>query len=208
MMPSTSSSTLLTRSIPDSSLVHLARAASLALAVALTAAAAQFTIPLPFTAVPFVLTPLVVLLAGAALGSRLGFAAQALYLAAGAAGLDVFAPSATLPPGAARLAGPTGGYLWAYPLAAFVTGSLAERGWDRRYWTSLAAMLLGMSVIFLGGVAWLALAFTGSLPAAIASGLAPFVLADIVKAAVAAAILPAAWRLIGQTPGRQPAAPG
>ncbi len=101
--------------------------------------------PLPFTAVPFVLTPMVVLLAGAALGSRLGALSQMLYLAAGAAGLPVFAPSVTLPPGALRLLGPTGGYLLAYPVAAFVTGWLAERGWDRRYLSSAAAMLLGLA---------------------------------------------------------------
>jgi biotin transport system substrate-specific component len=138
----------------------LIRAAAVALAVALTAAAAQFTILLPFTAVPFTMGPLAVLLTGAALGSRLGFVAQALYLAAGAAGLAVFTPSPTLPPGPLRLIGPTGGYLMAYPIAAFLTGYLAERGWDRRYLTSYAAMLAGLFLIFTSGVTWLAVAYT------------------------------------------------
>ena len=172
------------------------RVAAVALAVVLTALAAQFTIPLPFTAVPFTLTPLVVMLTGAALGSRLGFAAQVLYLAAGAVGLQVFAPSPALPPGPLRLVGPTGGYLLAYPIAAFVTGYLAERGWDRRYVTSLASMLAGLTIIFAGGVSWLAISVTGSLPAAVATGLAPFVAFDILKAAAAALILPSAWRLL------------
>jgi biotin transport system substrate-specific component len=123
----------------------LVRAAGVALATMLTAAAAQFTSPLPFTAVPFTMAPLAVMLTGAALGSRLGFLSQALYLTAGAMGLAVFAPSITLPPGAARLVGPTGGYLMAYPAAAFLTGWLAERGWDRRYLTSFASMLLGLA---------------------------------------------------------------
>jgi biotin transport system substrate-specific component len=171
------------------------RAAAVALAVVLTALAAQFTVPLPFTAVPFTLTPLVVMLTGAALGSRLGFLTQALYLLAGAAGLQVFAPSPTLPPGPLRLVGPTAGYLWAYPVAAFLTGWLAERGWDRNYWTSLASMLAGLAIVFIGGVSWLA-GLTGSLSGAIASGFAPFILPDIIKVSVAALILPGAWRLL------------
>ena len=176
----------------------LIRGAAVALAVVLTAAAAQFTLPVPFTAVPFTLGPLAVLLTGAALGARLGFVAQALYLAAGAAGLSVFTPSPTLPPGALRLIGPTGGYLMAYPIAAFTIGFLAQRGWDRRYLTSFAAMLVGLAVIFTGGVSWLAIAYTGSFATAFAQGAAPFILPDLVKAAAAAMILPQAWRIYGR----------
>ena len=147
---------------------------------------------------PFVLTPLAVLLCGAALGSRLGAAAQLLYLAAGAIGLPVFAPSLDLPPGALRLLGPTGGYLMAYPLAAFVTGWLAERGWDRRYGTSVAAMLLGLSVIFLGGLSWLTITVTHSMSAAVTLGLRWFIALDVVKVLAASAILPWTWKLIGR----------
>jgi len=193
-----SSGSLVSASLAHSSVAASLRAAAVLLAVALTAAAAQFTMPLPFTAVPFTLTPLVVLLAGAALGPRLGLLAQGLYLAAGAAGLPVFAPSVTLPPGAARLVGPTGGYLLAYPIAAFVTGWLATRGWDRRYLTSVAAMLIGLAVIFTGGVSWLAVSVTHSLSAALAGGLIPFIALDIVKVAAAAAILPQAWKVVGK----------
>jgi biotin transport system substrate-specific component len=174
------------------------RAAGVALAVMLTAAAAQFTSPLPFTAVPFTLAPLAVMLTGAALGSRLGFLAQALYLAAGAAGLPVFAPSIVLPPGAARLLGPTAGYLMAYPVAAFVTGWLAERGWDRRYLTSLASMLAGLAVIFGGGVAWLSLMPGQTIGTAIAGGFLPYIAMDLLKAAIAAKILPVAWKTLGR----------
>ncbi len=129
---------LLSRTLSHSDVRVSGRAIAVLLAVALTALSAQFTLPFPGTAVPLVLTPLAVMLTGAVLGSRLGFLTQALYLAAGIAGLPVFAPSVTLPPGALRLIGPTAGYLLAYPVAAFVTGWLAERGWDRRYLTSLA----------------------------------------------------------------------
>jgi len=176
----------------------LIRAAGVLLAVMLTAVAAQFTSPLPLTAVPFTLAPLAVMLTGAALGSRLGFLSQALYLAAGAAGLAVFAPSVILPPGAARLVGPTGGYLLAYPVAAFVTGWLAERGWDRRYLTSLASMLVGLAVIFAGGVSWLSLMPGQTVATAIAGGFLPYIAMDIVKAAIAAKALPMAWTMLGR----------
>jgi biotin transport system substrate-specific component len=169
------------------------RAIAVLLAVALTAAAAQFTLPLPFTAVPFVLTPFAVMLTGAALGARLGFLSQFLYLAAGAAGLAVFAPSVVLPPGVGRLVGPTGGYLMAYPVAAFVTGWLAERGWDRHYLSSLASMFAGLAVIYIGGIGWLMTLPGQSLTTAIAGGLAPYLLLDVVKAAVAAKLLPLVW---------------
>ena len=110
----------------------------------LTAALSQVSFPLPFTPVPFTLQPMVVLLGGAALGARLGAASQVLYLMAGVAGLPVFAFAPELPQGALRLLGPSGGYLLAYPLAAFVTGWLAERGLDRRFTSALLAMTAGL----------------------------------------------------------------
>src|SRR5687767_10282019 len=131
------------------------RIATMLFFTALTAAAAQVSFPVPFTQVPFTFQPTVVLLGGLVLGSRLGLASQVLYLMAGLAGLPVFAASATLPPGALRLLGPTGGYLMAYPIAAFPTGYLAERGLDRRYLTSVLAMLAGLVVVYACGAAWL-----------------------------------------------------
>jgi biotin transport system substrate-specific component len=172
----------------------------------LTAAAAQVSVPVPFTSVPLTLQPMVVLLGGLALGSRLGSASQILYLAAGIAGLPVFALSPLLPPGPFRLLGPTGGYLMAYPLAAFVTGYLAERGLDRRYATSVVAMLVGLLVIYAAGAAWLGLfarTVSGSaavgLSAALATGVFPFVIPDLIKLAIAAGLVPALWRLVGRT---------
>ena len=109
------------------------QALSVVFVAVLTAAAAQLSFPLPFTPVPFTIQPMIVLIGAAALGSRLGALSQILYLMLGVAGLPVFAFSPELPQGFARLLGPTGGYLMAYPLAAFVTGWLAERGLDRRY---------------------------------------------------------------------------
>src|SRR5215467_13712612 len=118
----------------DSRTVQVAeRFGAVAFVTILTAAAAQVSIPLPFTPVPFTFQPMVVLLGAAALGPRLGMSSQILYLALGIAGLPLFAASPLLPQGAARLIGPTAGFLLSYPLAAFVTGWLAERRFDRQY---------------------------------------------------------------------------
>jgi biotin transport system substrate-specific component len=176
------------------------RVASVVLFAALTAAAAQVSIPLPFTPVPFTLQPMVVLLGGAVLGSRLGMSAQVLYLLAGIAGLPVFAASPVLPQGVLRLLGPTGGYLMSYPFAAFLTGWLAERGFDRRYLTSVIAMACGLGLIFAAGIVWLAFFARSAvgLETALRTGLYPFIPADIFKIFLAAAVMPTAWRLVGR----------
>ena len=161
----------------------------------LTAAASQLSFPLPFTPVPFTIQPMVVLIGAAALGSRLGALSQILYLTLGVAGLPVFAFAPELPQGFARLLGPTGGYLMMFPVAAFATGWLAERGFDRHYGTSILAMAAGLSIIFLGGVAWLASGV--GLTAALAAGLYPFVIVDVIKIVAAGLVLPSAWKLVG-----------
>lgn len=180
---------------------YIVRASAVVLMAALTAAAAQVSLPLPFTPVPFTLQPMIVLIGGAALGSRLGMSSQVLYLLAGIAGLPVFAASPLLPQGSLRLLGPTGGYLLAYPLAAFVAGWLAERGFDRRYAPSVIAMAAGLTIVFAFGVAWLAWfaqpAAVG-LDVALRTGLVPFLAADVIKLLVAAAVLPGVWALIGR----------
>lgn len=179
------------------------RAASVVLLAAMTAAAAQISVPLPFTQVPFTFQPMVVLLGGLALGSRLGASAQVLYLMAGIAGLPVFATSPLLPQGVLRLLGPTGGYLLAYPLAAFLVGHLAERGFDRRYATSVLAMLAGLIVVYTAGASMLALvtrtagvSIFVSLQNAFLAGVAPFIVADVMKILLAAGIVPGLWKLV------------
>ena len=184
----------------DAATSFVTRAVAVLFFAALTAAAAQISVPLPFTQVPFTFQPTVVLLSGLVLGPRLGLASQVVYLAAGIAGFPVFAASATLAPGVGRLLGPTGGYLMSYPLAAFVAGVFSRRGFDRRYLTSIVAMALGLVVIYTCGTLWLAFAAVGrtaaGLSAAFATGVAPFVIADVVKLAAAAGIVPGLWRLI------------
>ena len=158
----------------------------------LTAAAAQVAVPLPFTPVPLTGQTFAVLLTGALLGPRLGALAMVAYLVEGAAGLPFFRGGAG---GAAHFAGATAGYLLAFPAAAYVTGHLAERGWDRRFATAAAAMALGSLVILACGWAWLALMFKGGAEA-FRLGVAPFLPGDVLKVALAAAALPAGWALL------------
>jgi biotin transport system substrate-specific component len=177
------------------------RVASVLFVTVWTAAAAQLSVHLPFTPVPITLQPTIVLLGAAALGPRLGVASQVLYLLLGIAGLPVFATSPFLPQGIARLVGPTGGYLLAYPVAAYITGRLASHGYDRRYVTSLLAMLAGLVTIFAGGVLWLAYFASGpgqspiGLQAALAAGLYPFIFADLLKVYLVSPLLPSIWKL-------------
>jgi biotin transport system substrate-specific component len=196
------SNTLLGTLTSDADLTIAIQIAAVLFVSVLTAMAAQVSVPLPFTPVPLTLTPMVVLIGGAALGPRLGMASQVLYLLAGIVGLPVFAASPTLPPGPLRLLGPTGGYLMSYPFAAFVTGWLAERGFDRRYLTSVLAMTAGLALIFAFGVswlAWLARPLPTGLSAALTTGLYPFLPMDLVKISLAAAILPTAWSWLGRS---------
>lgn len=157
----------------------------------LVAGAAQISIPLPFTPVPITGQTFAVLLTGAALGARRGAAAIVLYVLEGLAGLPVFAGGAS---GLARLLGPTGGYLLGFIAAAYLTGTLAERGWDRTIRWAAAAMAAGNLVIYLFGVPWLAI-FLG-WPKAVTGGLLPFIPGDLLKLAAAALALPGAWALL------------
>jgi biotin transport system substrate-specific component len=182
------------------------RAASVLFVAALTAAAAQVSVPLPWTPVPFTLQPMVVLLGAAVLGGRLGASAQVLYLLAGIAGLPVFAASPVLPPGAARLLGPTAGFLLAFPVAALLTGWLAERGFGRRLAGAVAAMLAGEAVIYAGGTLWLAYLLPAGplgLDQALAAAVYPLGAADLLKVVLAAGVLPAAWAIVGRPDARQ-----
>jgi biotin transport system substrate-specific component len=170
-----------------------ARSAALVVAFSLfVALAAQVAVPLPWTPVPVTAQTFAVLLTGALLGSRLGSLALVAYLVEGAVGLPFFSGGGG---GPQYFVGPTAGYLFAFPAAAFVTGLLAERGWDRRFATAAAAMALGSLVILAGGWAWLTL-LTGSASRALAGGVAPFLVGDIIKIALAAAALPAGWALL------------
>jgi biotin transport system substrate-specific component len=162
-------------------------------ATVVIALAAQVAVPLPFSAVPLTLQPLAVLLVGVTLGSVRGAAAAALYLLEGFSGLPVFALGHA---GPIWLAGPTAGYLLSYPCAAWVAGWVSERGWGSTTLRAVAGMLLALGVIYLGGFSWLAV-LSGSRAAWI-GGVRPFILADIVKVAIGASLLPQMQRLIAK----------
>jgi biotin transport system substrate-specific component len=152
------------------------------------AAASQVAIPLPGTPVPITLQPLVVVLAGLVLGPSGAAASMLTYLAAGVVGLPVFAPVGA--PGVARLLGPTGGYLLAYPAAAVVAGIVGWRPTGQpvpAFARRLAAAAAGTIILYAGGVAQLAV-LTGSLGRAVELGVPPFVAFDGLKAVVAAAL--------------------
>ncbi|MGH9554766.1 MAG: biotin transporter BioY [Terriglobales bacterium] len=148
------------------------------------ALSARVTLPLPMTPVPLTLQNFAVLLVGLVLGSRRGAAALALYLAEGALGFPVFNP--TGPGGLAQLFGPTGGYLIAYPLAAWTAGAIAGQRCIK-FARNLVAAFAADAVLFAGGIAWLFL-LTGSLAQAVAAGLFYFVFAEVIKVMFAAAI--------------------
>lgn len=142
----------------------------------------------PMWPVPMTMQTFVVLLLGLAYGWPLGAATVAVYLAQGAIGLPVFAGGG----GLAYLAGTTGGYLVGFFVAAAVMGLLAERGWGRGAFTTLAAMLIGTALILGLGVAWLA--WLIGVERALVLGLYPFLPGEAVKIALAVLVLPLAWK--------------
>ena len=163
----------------------------------LTALAAQVVIPIG--PVPITGQTFAVLLTGALLGSRLGAMAMIAYLIEGASGLPFFAGGHF---GLVHLMGPTGGYLVAFPAAAFIAGAFAEHGWDRRFFSAAAAMAIGSVVIIVCGGVWFTLLTHTSIVNAVRVTVAPFILGDIVKILLAAAVLPSGWKLLRkETPG-------
>jgi len=172
--------------------LDVARSAGLVVGFSLlTALAAQIVIPIgpvPITAQTFA-----VLLTGALLGSRLGAMAMVAYLIEGASGLPFFYGGHG---GIPHLLGPTAGYLIAFPAAAYITGVFAEHGWDKRFLTAAAAMAVGSLLIIACG--WVVL--SRFMPAAVAfqTGVARFLVGDIIKIILAAALLPTGWKLLNR----------
>jgi biotin transport system substrate-specific component len=176
---------------PQTRSLEIAKQAAIVVGASLfVALCAKVTVPLPFTPVPLTLQNFGVLAVGLALGSRRGFAALALYLVEGAFGLPVFSPSA-LGGGIAQLLGPTGGFLMAYPLVAFVAGWIYEKTSGRFVWAALSSVAAEL-VLFAGGLSWLAV-WTHSVSLALRFGLYGFVFAEVIKVLMAAGVA-AQWR--------------
>jgi biotin transport system substrate-specific component len=174
---------------------HIALIVAGALIVALAAQIYIPTLPVPFTGQTFG-----VLLVGGALGFKRGGAALLLYLAIGAIGLPVFSQATH---GVSIITGATGGYLIGFVVAAAVVGRLAELGWDRHIGGAVGAMLIGNAIVYVVGVPWL-MSVTGlSLQRAIAVGFTPFIAWDLVKLALAGAVFPFAWWVVGRRPGER-----
>jgi biotin transport system substrate-specific component len=189
-----------TTTIPAAIREHVVRGSAamnvllIAGASCLIALAAQIAIPVPFSPVPLTMQPIAVLMIGAVLGSWRGAAAASLYLLEGFAGAPVFAQGHG---GAAWLIGPTAGYLWSYPAAAWVAGWFSQRGWGSTRLRAICGMLAALGVIYAGGWSWLA-GFMG-ISAAFFAGVSTYIVPDILKIALAAAFLPEVEKLIART---------
>jgi biotin transport system substrate-specific component len=188
--PVSSAQVLPSRVLAPSRSMEWAKQAGIVIAASLfVALCARVTVPLPFTPVPLTMQNFGVLAVGLTLGSRRGFAALALYLAEGAMGLPVFSPS-ILGGGIAQILGPTGGFLMAYPLVAFIAGWFFEKSAPRSErhfaWAAVSSVAAEL-VLFAGGLSWLALQ-THSIVLAIRLGLYWFVFAEVIKVLMAAAV--------------------
>jgi biotin transport system substrate-specific component len=162
------------------------------------AIAAQVKIDLSFTPVPITGQTFAVVLVGASLGALLGLASLGLYLFVGALGAPIYADGQH---GWDVLTGPTGGYIIGFVFAACLTGFLAQKHWDRRFSSAVAAMLTGNVVIYLFGLPWLAAKLNTGLEDTLEAGLYPFVVGDLLKLYLAGALLPAAWGLVSRFKG-------
>ena len=166
------------------------------LGIAVLAMTAKAKVFLPGNPVPITLTTFGVLTIGAAYGARLGLLTIAGYLALGAIGMDVFAGSSAENKGLTYMMGGTGGYLVGYALAAMALGFAARKGWDRNVLLMAVAMLVGNALIYVPGLLWLH-QFASGWEQTLAWGITPFLIGDALKLALAALLVPALWKLIG-----------
>lgn len=161
----------------------------------LTAVAAQLSFPIPGSPVPVTAQTLVVLVGAAALGPGRALVSQLLYIAAGAAGLPVFAGQSS---GINVLIGANGGYLLGFLLASLLVGAASRKGVDRNMIRELAAFIGGSIVVYVFGAGFLMVRFGMSFSMALSVGVVPFLIGDAVKVAIASGVLPTTWRLLGR----------
>ncbi|WP_419903990.1 biotin transporter BioY [Kiloniella sp.] len=158
---------------------------------------ASAKIQIPFHPVPMTMQTTVVFAIGMAFGWRLGGLTILLYLFEGAMGLPVFSGTPEKGIGLAYIMGPTGGYLLGFFVSAVVVGWLAEKGWDRNYFSTAVAMVIGNIVIYSFGLAWLG-SIVGWDKPVLAWGMTPFLLGDVIKLVLASLMLPLIWKFIGK----------
>ena len=187
--------------------IWIRRVALVLLGVAVLAVSAKVKVAVWPSPVAISLGTFAVLTIGAAYGPRLGLATMAAWMLVGAFGFDVFQNSSAEHYGPAYMLGATGGYLVGYVLATLALGLFARRGWDRGIAGMAAAMLVGSALIYVPGLLWLHQVIAAGLfePAKYASvwdqtlawGLTPFIAGDLIKAALAALLVPTVWKLVG-----------
>ena len=166
--------------------------------IAILAIAAKIKVPM--WPVPITMGTFAVLSLGAAYGPRLGLATILGYMLVGAFGFDVFAGSSAEKFGLEYMMGGTGGYLVGYVLATVALGALARAGWDRSVPKMAGAMLVGNALIYVPGLIWLGMLYGWDKPI-LEWGLTPFLVGDALKLALAALVLPAAWKFVGRARG-------
>ncbi len=153
-------------------------------------------IRIPMWPVPMTMGTFAILTIGAAYGPRLGLTTILAYLAVGALGFNVFAGSSAENNGLAYMMGGTGGYLVGYALAALALGAFARAGWDRSFGKMAAALLAGNAIIYVPGLVWLGVLYGWDKPI-LEWGLTPFLFGDALKLALAAMLIPAVWKMVG-----------
>ena len=175
--------------------LRLKQAALVVLGIAALAVAAKIKVPM--WPVPITMGTFAVLTIGAAYGPRLGLATILGYMIVGALGFDVFASSSADANGWTYMMGGTGGYLLGYVLATLALGMAARRGWDRSFLSMAAALLIGNALIYIPGLLWLGQLYGWDQPI-LQWGLTPFLIGDALKLLMAALLIPAVWKLVGQ----------
>ncbi|MFT6452009.1 MAG: biotin transport system substrate-specific component [Halocynthiibacter sp.] len=174
--------------------LYIKQAVLVALGIIVLAVSAKIAVPM--WPVPITMGTFSVLTIGVAYGPRLGLITILGYLAVGALGFDVFAGSSAEKNGIAYMMGGTGGYLVGYALASLMLGYLARLGWDRSFGKMAGAMLIGNAIIYVPGLLWLVVLYGIEKPI-LQWGLTPFLIGDAVKLALAALLVPAVWKLVG-----------
>ena len=182
----------------EGTVLRIKKVALVVLGIVVLAAAAK--IKLPMWPVPMTMGTFAVLLIGAAYGPRLGLTTILGYMFVGVLGFDVFAGTSAETYGLSYMIGGTGGYLVGYVMAALALGVFARAGWDRSVGKMAAAMAIGNALIYVPGLIWLGMLYGWDKPI-LEWGLTPFLVGDAIKLALAAVLLPAAWKLVGRARG-------
>ncbi|WP_407496555.1 biotin transporter BioY [Pseudooceanicola sp. MF1-13] len=180
--------------------LRLKQAALVIAGIALLAVCAKIKVPVPGSPVAVGMGTFAVLSIGAAYGARLGLVTIMGYMLIGMLGFDIFQSSTNELNGVEYMMGGTGGYLLGYVMATVLLGYLAQRGWDRSVLWMALAMLAGNVLLYIPGLAWLGALYGWDQPI-LQWGLTPFIVGDVLKLALAALILPLAWKLVGRARG-------